>query len=353
MSESLRSRTGRRCSTRAGFDPSAWKTVAPERNPPVYADARAAWEGTWPNRPDLPVRLEAAALGGKAVYFEAVYPWTRPPRTAPTLLTATERGALVPIFLILGGDDRRRRHLRAAQRARRAWRSSRRFPVVGVRLRRDGRVVVLRRESRRDAVGGRAGRDGALLGAVGGRRSAGLRTWRPNRSSGAVGPRCWSPGRASSQANSAIRWSAAMCSLDARPDGLLAIVGHRRPAPSGVARRGAGRCVPADVLGVAYGVQAAISLLVWRSRRAVMAGLAGVFLLLLLRLALRSQRAAVAAFVLALGRHCGRRRPSISGSRSLTAVILNGGVRPAARARRAVWRPSCSSTSRACSSSSR
>ena len=47
------------------------------------------------------MRLEAAALGGKTVYFEAVYPWTRPPRTAPTLLTATERGALVPIFFIL------------------------------------------------------------------------------------------------------------------------------------------------------------------------------------------------------------------------------------------------------------
>ena len=50
------------CWLAAGFDPSAWKAVAPERNPPVYADARAAWEGTWPNRPDLPVRLEAAAL---------------------------------------------------------------------------------------------------------------------------------------------------------------------------------------------------------------------------------------------------------------------------------------------------
>lgn len=68
--------------TRAGFDPQAWNAVAPVRNPPVYADARAAWEGTWPNRPDLPVHLEAAALGGKTVYFEAIYPWTRPPRVA-------------------------------------------------------------------------------------------------------------------------------------------------------------------------------------------------------------------------------------------------------------------------------
>jgi serine/threonine-protein kinase len=58
--------------------------------------------------------------------------------------------------------------------------------------------------------------------------------------------------------------------------------------------------VPADVLGVAYGVQEAIPLLVWRVAQSVMTGLAAVFFLLLLRLALRSRPAAVAAFVLVL-----------------------------------------------------
>jgi serine/threonine-protein kinase len=54
--------------------------------------------------------------------------------------------------------------------------------------------------------------------------------------------------------------------------------------------------VPADLLGVAYGVQDAIPILVWRFAQSVMTGLAGVFLLLLLRLALRSRPAAIAAF---------------------------------------------------------
>jgi hypothetical protein len=58
--------------------------------------------------------------------------------------------------------------------------------------------------------------------------------------------------------------------------------------------------VPADFLGVAYGVQEAIPLLVWRVAQSVMTGLTAVFFLLLLRLALRSRTAAVAAFVLLL-----------------------------------------------------
>ena len=87
----------------AGFEPSAWKPVAPRWTPPVYADARAAWEGTWPNRPDLPVRLEAGAFRGKPVYFEAIYPWTRPARTVSSALTAAERAGLALLFLMIAG----------------------------------------------------------------------------------------------------------------------------------------------------------------------------------------------------------------------------------------------------------
>ena len=58
--------------------------------------------------------------------------------------------------------------------------------------------------------------------------------------------------------------------------------------------------VPADFLGVAYGVQEAVPRLVWRFAQSVMTGLAAVFLLLLLRLALRSRPAAIAAFVVSV-----------------------------------------------------
>lgn len=88
--------------THAGFDASAWRSTTSERNPPVYGDSRAAWIGTWPSARSVPVRLEAAALGGKPVYFEAIFPWTHPPRTPAAILTATDRVQVV-IALLIGG----------------------------------------------------------------------------------------------------------------------------------------------------------------------------------------------------------------------------------------------------------
>jgi hypothetical protein len=53
----------------------------------------------------------------------------------------------------------------------------------------------------------------------------------------------------------------------------------------------------ADIYGVVYGVQAVVPFLLWRAAQAVLAALGGVFMLLVLRLAFRSQTAAIAAFV--------------------------------------------------------
>jgi hypothetical protein len=63
--------------------------------------------------------------------------------------------------------------------------------------------------------------------------------------------------------------------------------------------------VPADFLGVAYGVREAVPILIWRVAQSVLTGLASVFFLLLLRLALRSRPAAVAAFVLVVSAFAG------------------------------------------------
>src|SRR5262249_12273016 len=48
--------------------------------PPFHSDARAAWEGVYPRRPDIPLRVEAAAYRGKAVWFQLVAPWSRAER---------------------------------------------------------------------------------------------------------------------------------------------------------------------------------------------------------------------------------------------------------------------------------
>jgi serine/threonine-protein kinase len=56
----------------AGLDGSKWKMVDAQFVPPVYADTRGAWEGVFPERPDTPVHLEAAAHRGRLVSFNTV-----------------------------------------------------------------------------------------------------------------------------------------------------------------------------------------------------------------------------------------------------------------------------------------
>jgi serine/threonine-protein kinase len=60
----------------AGLDIAQWTSVEPERTPTFYADARAAWQGVFPEVPDVPVRIEAAAYRGKPVSFAITGPWS-------------------------------------------------------------------------------------------------------------------------------------------------------------------------------------------------------------------------------------------------------------------------------------
>jgi serine/threonine-protein kinase len=61
-----------------GVDASSLVPALPEWAPPVFADRRAAWTGSWPGKPDVPLRIEAAAADGKPVSLRIVLPWTRP-----------------------------------------------------------------------------------------------------------------------------------------------------------------------------------------------------------------------------------------------------------------------------------
>lgn len=64
----------------AHLDPAAFHAVEPRWFPLAYADTRAAWEGTWPSRPDIPLRIEAAGYKGKPIYFQLISPWDKPSR---------------------------------------------------------------------------------------------------------------------------------------------------------------------------------------------------------------------------------------------------------------------------------
>jgi serine/threonine-protein kinase len=56
----------------AGLDQAQFKPAEPNWAPPVMADARAAWTGSFPEAPGIPVRVEAAAYHGKPVDFSEI-----------------------------------------------------------------------------------------------------------------------------------------------------------------------------------------------------------------------------------------------------------------------------------------
>ncbi|MDQ1613986.1 MAG: eukaryotic-like serine/threonine-protein kinase [Pyrinomonadaceae bacterium] len=108
----------------AGLDLANFRATESRWTPPHHADARAAWEGTYPGRPELPLKVEAAAYRGKPVYFELIGSWQRPNRQTPfepsvaqktfaTLLLTFYFGALLLGALLawrnlqLGRGDRR------------------------------------------------------------------------------------------------------------------------------------------------------------------------------------------------------------------------------------------------------
>jgi serine/threonine protein kinase len=86
----------------AGLDPSKWPPAQPIWAPPVYGDSRAAWTGSLAERPNIPIRIEAAAFRGKPVYFELIGPWTHTERLSPNQPTTGARvSSLLGVVLLL------------------------------------------------------------------------------------------------------------------------------------------------------------------------------------------------------------------------------------------------------------
>jgi serine/threonine-protein kinase len=96
----------------AGLDPSKWSPAQPAWTPPAYGDARAAWTGSLAERPNIPMRIEAAAYRGKPVYFELIGPWTRPERSQPGEQSSLVPGLVLLLSLLVSGAMFARRNLR-------------------------------------------------------------------------------------------------------------------------------------------------------------------------------------------------------------------------------------------------
>lgn len=62
----------------ADLDTAAFKRVRPLFYPRGPFDQRAAWLGVYPAHPEIPLRVEAASLEGRIVYFRLEGPWSHP-----------------------------------------------------------------------------------------------------------------------------------------------------------------------------------------------------------------------------------------------------------------------------------
>ena len=108
----------------AGLDPASLRLVEPNSTPAVFADRRAAWEGVFPDAPQFPLRVEAAALHGRIVDFRILAPWTNGEATRSVNVSALEGGfttVLVPV--LIAGLFLARRNYRLGRGDRKsAWR---------------------------------------------------------------------------------------------------------------------------------------------------------------------------------------------------------------------------------------
>jgi len=62
----------------AGLNLADFSSEPSTRVPPFYSDNRAAWKGTFPNQPGIPIKVEAASFQGKVVSFEIIGEWNTP-----------------------------------------------------------------------------------------------------------------------------------------------------------------------------------------------------------------------------------------------------------------------------------
>ncbi len=84
----------------AGLDQSAFRATASKWVSPVASDARAAWEGVYPDRPEIPIRVEAASFDGKIVYFHIIPPWEVPLRQQEAFSRTAPRAAGVILAIV-------------------------------------------------------------------------------------------------------------------------------------------------------------------------------------------------------------------------------------------------------------
>jgi hypothetical protein len=84
----------------AGLPLDKYVVTEPQWTPAMYADERAAWEGSHVDHPEIPVRIEAASFKGQVVHFAVIFPWDPPLRQEEQTSGAGQRLATILLFLV-------------------------------------------------------------------------------------------------------------------------------------------------------------------------------------------------------------------------------------------------------------
>jgi serine/threonine-protein kinase len=100
----------------ARLDEKRFARVPPQWTPPFYCDVRAAWEGAYPERPEIPLRIEATAYRGRTISFQLITPWDRPEREQPWKPTPAQElnniiVSVLQVVLVIVGAWLARRNL--------------------------------------------------------------------------------------------------------------------------------------------------------------------------------------------------------------------------------------------------
>ncbi len=106
----------------AGLERSDFTPAEPAFLPPFYADSRMAWIQAKPESAARRLRVEAAGLAGRPVYFELAGPWTLPPRASGEKGASGLDELFIPVLftmLLAGGVLLARRNLRLGRSDRR------------------------------------------------------------------------------------------------------------------------------------------------------------------------------------------------------------------------------------------
>ncbi|HEU4714966.1 MAG TPA: serine/threonine-protein kinase [Pyrinomonadaceae bacterium] len=84
----------------SGLDQTKFQTAPSIWTPPHQASDRAAWDGSYPDHPEMNIHIEAASFEGKPVYFEILDTWDQPREIRPTLSRFRQRMLIVLLLTV-------------------------------------------------------------------------------------------------------------------------------------------------------------------------------------------------------------------------------------------------------------